>query len=128
MIVFNLLMFYNLILRVIQQLKDKGYNFSDCIYCDAKIDAYFTLRASYSFFLAEDGIYSGAVEQILNELFEENKKDLIQFIYSNKGEGGRHAIDLIMVAKYLERIADHATNIAEWVEFSITGVHKGEKV
>lgn len=64
----------DLILRVIQQLKDKGYNFSDCIYCDAKIDAYFTLRASYSFFLAEDGIYSGAVEQILNELFEENKK------------------------------------------------------
>ena len=50
----------DLILRVIQQLKDKGYNFSDCIYCDAKIDAYFTLRASYSFFLAEDGIYSGA--------------------------------------------------------------------
>ena len=30
-----------------------------------------------------------------------------------------------MVAKYLERIADHATNIAEWVEFSITGIHKG---
>ena len=67
-------------------------------------------------------------DDIVDELFEENKKDLIQFIYSNKGEGGRHAIDLIMVAKYLERIADHATNIAEWVEFSITGVHKGEKV
>lgn len=67
----------DLILRVIQQLKDKGYNFSDCIYCDAKIDAYFTLRASYSFFLAEDGIYSGAVEQILNELFEENKMEVL---------------------------------------------------
>ena len=63
-----------LILHVIQQLKDKGYNFSDCIYCDAKTDAYFTLRASYSFFLAEDGNYLGAVEQILNELFEENQK------------------------------------------------------
>lgn len=63
-----------LILGVIQQLKDKGYNFSDCIYCDAKTDAYFTLRASYSFFLAEDGNYLGAVEQILNELFEENQK------------------------------------------------------
>ena len=63
-----------LILGVIQQLKDKGYNFSDCIYCDAKTDAYFTLRASYSFFLAEDGSYLGAVEQILNELFEENQK------------------------------------------------------
>lgn len=63
-----------LILGVVQQLKDKGYNFSDCIYCDAKTDAYFTLRASYSFFLAEDGSYLGAVEQILNELFEENQK------------------------------------------------------
>ncbi len=38
------------------------------------------------------------------------------------------AIDLIMVAKYLESIADHATNIAEWVEFSITGIHENHLV
>ena len=67
-------------------------------------------------------------DDVVDELFEENKRDLIQFIFQNKGEGGKHAIDLIMVAKYLERIGDHATNIAEWVEFSITGVHKGEQV
>lgn len=64
----------NLILNVIQQLKEKGFNFSDCIYCDVKTDAYFTLRAGYSFFLAEDGNYSGAIEQILNELFNEDKR------------------------------------------------------
>ena len=64
----------NLILNVIQQLKEKGFNFSDCIYCDAKADAYFTLRAGYSFFLAEDGNYLGAIEQILNELFNEDKR------------------------------------------------------
>ena len=64
----------NLILNVIQQLKEKGFNFSDCIYCDAKADAYFTFRAGYSFFLAEDGNYSGAIEQILNELFNEDKR------------------------------------------------------
>lgn len=64
----------NLILNVIQQLKEKGFNFSDCIYCDAKADAYFTLRAGYFFFLAEDGNYSGAIEQILNELFNEDKR------------------------------------------------------
>jgi len=64
----------NLILNVIQQLKEKGFNFSDCIYCDAKADAYFTLRAGYSFFLAEDGNYSGAIEQILNELFNEDER------------------------------------------------------
>ena len=38
---------------------------------------------------------------------------------------GDEAIDLIMIAKYLERIGDRATNIAEWVEFSITGIHAG---
>ena len=35
---------------------------------------------------------------------------------------GEYYIDIIMIAKYLERIGDHATNIAEWVEYSITGV------
>lgn len=60
-------------------------------------------------------------------LFEENKTDLIGYISEHKDEG-RKAIDLIMVAKYLERIGDHATNIAEWVEFSITGIHKESQV
>ena len=45
-----------------------------------------------------------------------------------KGENGKAIFDLIMVTKYLERIGDHATNIAEWVEFSITGVHKDSAV
>ena len=55
-----------------------------------------------------------ASDDIVDEMFAEKK-----------GGYGERAIDLIMVAKYLERIADHATNIAEWVEFSITGIHKG---
>ena len=61
-------------------------------------------------------------------MFEENKNYLIEFIAENKGDQGREAIDLIMVAKYLERIGDHATNIAEWVEFSITGIHKDTNI
>ena len=67
-------------------------------------------------------------DDIEDELFEEVKTTLIDFIAENKGEQGGEAIDLIMVAKYLERIADHATNIAEWVEFSITGIHKASVV
>ena len=63
-------------------------------------------------------------DDVVDELFEEVKTTLINFIAENKGLQGVEAIDLIMVAKYLERIADHATNIAEWVEFSITGIHK----
>ena len=67
-------------------------------------------------------------DDIVDELFEEVKTTLIDFIAENKGEQGGEAIDLIMVAKYLERIADHATNIAEWVESSITGIHKASVV
>lgn len=63
-------------------------------------------------------------DDAVDTLFEENKRDLIEFIAQNEGDAGRETIDLIMVAKYLERIGDHATNIAEWVEFSITGIHK----
>ena len=69
-----------------------------------------------------------AADDEVDLLFEDNKKELIEFIAQNKGDQGKEAIDLIMVAKYLERIADHATNIAEWVEFSITGIHKDSQV
>ena len=40
---------------------------------------------------------------------------------------GEYAVDLLLIAKYFERIGDHAVNIAEWVEFSVTGVHKDDK-
>ena len=69
-----------------------------------------------------------AADDEVDLLFEANKKELVEFIAQNKGDQGKEAFDLIMVAKYLERIADHATNIAEWVEFSITGIHKDSKV
>ena len=51
------------------------------------------------------------------------KSDLIAEIAQNP-EDGERVLDVLMIAKYLERIGDHATNIAEWVEFSITGSHK----
>ena len=64
----------------------------------------------------------------VDRMFDENKERLIQFIAENKGGHGKKLIDLIMITKYLERIGDHATNIAEWVEFSITGIHKDSQV
>lgn len=63
-------------------------------------------------------------DDVVDDLFEQIKQELILFINKNVEEQGKLAIDLIMVAKYLERIGDHATNIAEWVEFAITGNHK----
>ena len=89
------------------------------------------VRDSVNAYVEKDLELSRAVieyDDVVDEMFEENKKQLIDYISKNGGEGGREAIDLIMVAKYLERIADHATNIAEWVEFSITGIHKESKV
>ena len=60
----------------------------------------------------------------VDHLFDTIRNELVDYIRAEKGENGKRIFDLIMVTKYLERIGDHATNIAEWVEFSITGVHK----
>lgn len=64
-------------------------------------------------------------DDIVDDYFLKIKSSLVNVI-SEKKQDGEYAIDLLMIAKYFERIGDHATNIAEWVEFSITGVHKGE--
>ena len=59
-------------------------------------------------------------EDEVDEYFLKVKEDLIIMIADSPEEGGLY-IDLMMIAKYLERIADHATNIAEWVVYGITG-------
>ena len=58
----------------------------------------------------------------VDELFNQVKKELISLIAADAASGELW-LDMIMVAKYLERIGDHATNVAEWVEYSITGNH-----
>lgn len=61
-------------------------------------------------------------------LFETVKKDLIELIKVN-GNNADQAILFMMIAKYIERIADHAVNIGEWVEYAITGTHNnGEQL
>lgn len=68
-----------------------------------------------------------ASDDIVDEHFLRIKNELTEMII-NDSRSASHALDLLMVAKYLERIGDHATNIAEWVVFSITGVHKNAQV
>ena len=63
-------------------------------------------------------------DDVVDDQFVSVKSALIQMISENTADGG-YALDLLMIAKYFERIGDHATNIAEWVEFSVTGIHKG---
>ena len=66
-----------------------------------------------------------AYDDVIDELFDRIKQSLISMIREHP-ESGEYAVDLLMTAKYFERIGDHAVNIAEWVVFSITGIHKGE--
>ncbi|MDD6088231.1 MAG: phosphate signaling complex protein PhoU [Desulfovibrionaceae bacterium] len=67
-----------------------------------------------------------AEDSVVDELFEKIKQELSSLIRAGSGQG-EFCIDLLMIAKYLERIGDHAVNIAEWVEFSLTGRHAVEE-
>ncbi len=67
-----------------------------------------------------------AHDDIVDEIFIKVKEQLIKMIMGHP-EDGEYAMDLLMIAKYFERIGDHAVNVGEWVIFSITGIHKGER-
>ena len=62
-------------------------------------------------------------DDIVDSYFLKVKYDIIKLISENSADGG-FALDLLMISKYFERIGDHATNIAEWVIYSVTGMHK----
>lgn len=65
-----------------------------------------------------------AQDDIVDDFFSKVKCGIITLI-EKKAVDGEFALDLLMVSKYFERIGDHATNIAEWVIYSVTGTHKG---
>lgn len=65
-------------------------------------------------------------DDVVDGLFSQVKTELIDLIACDNVNGELY-VDLLMIAKYLERIGDHATNIAEWVEYSITGVHRTDE-
>lgn len=65
-------------------------------------------------------------DDIVDDLFVKVKDDLIDAVAEDRSQG-EYFIDIIMIAKYLERISDHAVNIAEWVIFSITGRHVNQE-
>ena len=62
-------------------------------------------------------------DDVVDDYFDKMKCDIIRLIAENPADG-EFALDLLMISKYFERIGDHATNIAEWVIYSVTGVHK----
>ncbi|MDR2152454.1 MAG: phosphate signaling complex protein PhoU [Helicobacteraceae bacterium] len=66
-------------------------------------------------------------DDIVDSLYLTAKKDTIELVHRDYGDS-EEAIDLLQIAKYYERIGDHAVNIAEWVIFSIAGTHKDKRV
>ncbi len=77
-------------------------------------------------FVKQDITLAGeAIERddVVDRLFLQVKSSLIELIAQTPADGG-YALDLLMIAKYFERIGDHAVNIAEWVAFSVTGEHR----
>ena len=80
------------------------------------VDAY----VKHDIMLAEKVI---ADDDTVDDYFDRVKTELIDAIAANPSDG-EYALDLLMIAKYFERIGDHAVNIAEWVIFSVTGLHK----
>lgn len=62
-------------------------------------------------------------DDLVDDYFSKVKHDIINLVANDSSEG-EFALDLLMISKYFERIADHATNIAEWVIYSVTGTHK----
>ena len=67
-----------------------------------------------------------AYDDVVDDCFTLVKNTLIKMIADNPSDG-EYALDLLMIAKYFERIGDHAVNIGEWVEFSVTGNHPMEE-
>ena len=65
-------------------------------------------------------------DDVVDGYFEKVKEALIGLIADGDIDGA-FLLDLLMIAKYIERIGDHATNIAEWVVYSITGQHPEER-
>ena len=64
-----------------------------------------------------------AQDDVVDDYFSKMKCGIITMIAENSTDG-EFALDLLMISKYFERIGDHATNIAEWVIYSVTGTHK----
>jgi phosphate transport system protein len=66
-------------------------------------------------------------DDVVDDYFNLIKNELMR-VFKNSEETIDNAIDFLLIAKYLERIADHAENICEWIEFSVTGTHKDTKI
>ncbi len=105
-----------------------GHSADDCAHVSEMANAVIQMvNESVDSFVQRDTNLAHEViehDDVVDALFEQVKAALIEIIVSDPGFG-ETALGLLMIAKYLERIGDHAVNIAEWVIFCITGLHHG---
>ena len=95
------------------------------IVLDMALETSQMVKSSVDAFVKKDIVLAEAViaqDDIVDDYFSKIKKGIIEIIANNVNDG-EFVLDLLMIAKYFERIGDHATNIAEWVIFSVTGTH-----
>ena len=115
------------IAEIVTFLKGRTAEHAD-ILCQMARATISMVTESVDAFVKHDTIKAEAVlaaDDTVDAYFRQVKQALISRIAADPADG-ENALDLLMIAKYFERIGDHATNIAEWVEFSITGTHKSE--
>ena len=95
------------------------------IVLDMALETSKMVNASIEAFVKKDIVLAKEVlvqDDVVDDYFLKIKNDIISLISENANAGG-FALDLLMISKYFERIGDHATNIAEWVIYSVTGTH-----
>ncbi len=88
------------------------------------------VRCSIEAFINQDLETAKQIEKqddVVDELFDKVKNDVVDLL-KHSNEHIDQCIDLLMVAKYLERIGDHAVNVCEWTEFSKTGALKNVRI
>lgn len=114
------------IVELTDQMHDKQLEMSSSLHiCSMSEEAVKMVTQSVDSFVKGDLELAHSViayDDVVDNLFSKIRGEIIEQI-AKDGTNGEVYIDLLMIAKYLERVADHATNIAEWVEYSITGIH-----
>jgi phosphate transport system protein len=113
------------ITEIARYVIESGLNSKSHIADMAKATSKMVTDSVESFVKRDINLANAAIQQdkVVDDLFDKVKAELISAV--QKGQTNAEAlIDLLMIAKYFERIGDHAENIAEWVLYSITGKHK----
>ena len=117
-------------IKMITHIKEHGIPASLSDIADMAEAAQKMVDDSIQSYVREDLVLAADViarDDVVDDYFNKIKKDLAAYIAVNE-EHVDCAIDYLMIAKYLERLGDHAVNICEWVQFYKTGMHKSERI